>query len=147
MSEHIRQIAPFRWEDVEVRPYKTEGGTFSGVSRQVLFHGSGGLTCELRYFEVEPGGWTSLERHRHEHAVMVVRGRGRALVGTRLYDLGLNDLVRVPALTWHQFRSADDAPLGFLCLVDCHRDAPELPDETALAALCSDPAVAEFLRA
>lgn len=146
MSEHVRQIEPFRWEGVEVRPYKTEGGTSSGVSRQVLFDGGDGLTCELRYFEIAPRGWTSLERHRHAHAVMVVSGRGRALVGTRIYDVGINDLVRVPSLTWHQFRAADDAPLGFLCLVDCARDRPERPDSAALAALRRDPAVAAFVR-
>ena len=146
MSEHVRQIEPFRWEGVEVRPYQAEGGTSSGVSRQVLFDGGDGLTCELRYFEVAPRGWTSLERHRHAHAVLVVSGRGRALVGARFYDVGINDLVRVPSLTWHQFRAADDAPLGFLCLVDCARDRPERPDSAALAALRRDPAVAAFVR-
>jgi len=146
MSEHVRQTEPFRWEGVELRPYKTGDGAFSGVSRQVLFEGGDGLNCELRYFEVAPGGWTSLERHRHAHAVMVVRGSGRALVGTRLYELGVNELIRVPSLTWHQFRAADDAPLGFLCVVDCERDRPERPDAAALAALRRDPAVAGFVR-
>ena len=146
MSDRIRQTGLFRWEGVEVRPYKEGGGTHSGVTRQVLFEGGDGLECELRYFEVAPGGWTSLERHRHAHAVMVVRGRGRALVGGRIYDLATNDLVRVPSLTWHQFRAADDVPLGFLCLVDCDRDRPERPDAAALAELRRDPAVAAFLR-
>jgi quercetin dioxygenase-like cupin family protein len=146
VSEHVSRTAPFRWDGIEVRPYSTDAGTFSGVSRQVLFESGDGLACELRYFEVAAGGWTSLERHRHAHAVMVVRGSGRALVGMRVYDLGAHDLVRVPPLTWHQFRAADDAPLGFLCLVDCERDRPERPDATALTELRRDPAVAGFIR-
>ena len=33
-------------------------------------------------------------------------------------------------MTWHQFRAAPDAPLGFLCLVAAERDRPELPSES-----------------
>ena len=71
MSEHVRQISPFRWEGIEVKPYKGEGVHFAGVTRQVLFTGGDGLGCELRYFEVAPGGWSSLERHQHAHAEVV----------------------------------------------------------------------------
>ncbi len=146
MSEHLRQTAPFRWEGVEVRPYQSEGTHFSGITRQVLVEGGEGLGCQLRYFEIGPGGWSSLERHRHAHAVMVVRGRARVLVGDRLVDAGTHDLVRVPPLTWHQFQAADAEPLGFLCLVDCERDRPERPDAAALAELRGDPAVAAFIK-
>ena len=89
--------------------------------------GARGLATQLRYFEVAPGGWTTLERHEHVHAVMVIRGRGRCLVGDEAWDLEANDLVTVPPMTWHQFRAAADAPLGFLCLVASERDRPQLP--------------------
>jgi mannose-6-phosphate isomerase-like protein (cupin superfamily) len=147
VSDHIRQTEPFRWEGIEVRPYKPAGSRFAGVTRQVLFEGGDGLACQLRYFEIDPGGWSSLERHHHAHAVVIIRGGGRVLIGTHIADVAVNDLVRVPSLTWHQFRAPDDAPLGFLCLVDCERDVPERPDEAALAELRDDPAVAAFLRA
>lgn len=146
MSDHVRQTDPFRWEGVEVRPYKSEGAHFAGVTRQVLFEGGDGLGCELRYFEIEPGGWSSLERHQHAHAVMIVRGAARVLVGNRIVEARTNDLIRVPPHTWHQFQVAGDAPLGFLCLVNCDRDVPERPDEAALAALRRDAAVAAFIR-
>jgi len=146
MSEHIRQTSPFRGEGIELRPYKEEGTHFSGVTRQLLFEGGEGLGCQLRYFEVATGGWSSLERHHHAHAVMIVRGHGRVLIGERVVNAATNDLVRVPPFTWHQFRAADDAPLGFLCVVDCERDRPERPDAEALAALKALPEVAAFIR-
>ena len=59
--------------------------------------------------------------------------------------IGEHDLVTVPPLTWHQFRAAPDAPLGFLCLVDAARDRPELPTEADLAELRDTPEVARFL--
>jgi mannose-6-phosphate isomerase-like protein (cupin superfamily) len=146
MSEHIRRTDPFRWDGVEVRPYKEDGTQFREVTRQVLFPGGDGLPCELRYFEVAPGGWSSLERHRHVHAVLILRGRARVLIGERLIEAETHDLVRVPPLTWHQFQPLGNEPLGFLCLVDCERDRPERPDPAALAGLRRNPAVAAFLR-
>jgi mannose-6-phosphate isomerase-like protein (cupin superfamily) len=147
MSEHVRQTDPFRWEGVEVKPYKGEGTHFSGVTRQVLFHGGEGLGCELRYFEVAPGGWSSLERHHHAHAVMIIRGAARVLVGDRIVHARAHDLVRVAPLTWHQFQVWGDEPLGFVCMVDCGRDTPERPDAQVLAALRRDPALAAFIKA
>jgi quercetin dioxygenase-like cupin family protein len=146
MSSHIRQTDPFRWEGIPVSAYKPGGTHFAGITRQLLFDGGERLGCQLRYFEIQPQGYSSLERHQHEHAIMVIRGGGRALVGDRVVDLATNDLVRVPPLTWHQFRATETEPLGFLCMVDCARDVPERPDDAVLARLLADPAVAEFVR-
>ena len=122
-----RQTDDFRWEGVDVLRYKDEGSApFKDVTRQVLFEGAG-VPGQLRYFEVAPGGWTTLERHEHVHAVMVIRGRGQCLVGDRAHEIAPHDLVSVPPMTWHQFHAAPDEPLGFLCLVPAERDRPQLP--------------------
>ncbi|MBK8960592.1 MAG: cupin domain-containing protein [Proteobacteria bacterium] len=143
---HRRHDGQFHWQDVDVLAYKQSGeAPFKDVTRQVLFEDPE-LGCQWRYFEVAPGGHTTLERHQHVHAVMVVRGRGRALVGERIHELANHDLVKVPPLTWHQFRAPDDEPLGFLCLVNAERDRPQLPREEDLAALRADAAMAEFIR-
>jgi mannose-6-phosphate isomerase-like protein (cupin superfamily) len=136
MSEKLvrKHDGTFHWEGVEVLQYKQEGSApFRDVTRQVLFDDPS-IATQLRYFEVAPGGWTTLERHEHVHNVMVIRGRGRCLVGEKAFDLAQNDLVSVPPMTWHQFRAADDEPLGFLCLVDRERDRPQLPDPGDIAA-------------
>lgn len=125
----------FHWDGVDVLKYKDEGSApFRDVTRQVLF-GDPHLSAQLRYFEVAAGGWTTMERHEHVHNVMVIRGRGRCLVGEAAHDLAVNDLVSVPPMTWHQFRAAPDEPLGFLCLVATERDRPQLPDEAQRATL------------
>ena len=141
-----RATGPARWERVDVSPYKDSGSApFRDITRQLLF-GEPDLACELRYFEIGPGGHSTLERHEHRHAVLVLRGRGRCLVGDRIHEIGEHDLVSIDADTWHQFRADDDGPLGFLCLVNRERDRPRLPDAVELAALRSDPAVAAFIR-
>lgn len=127
----------FHWEAVNVLAYKQDGtAPFRDVTRQVLFD-SADPPAQLRYFEVAPGGWTTLERHEHVHAVMVIRGRGQCLVGDTAYDIGTHDLVSVPPMTWHQFRSAADEPLGFLCLVASSRDRPQLPSDAEAAAIAA----------
>ncbi|MCC6438916.1 MAG: cupin domain-containing protein [Acidimicrobiales bacterium] len=142
---HRRHEGGFRWEAVELLAYKDDGSApFRDVTRQVLIERPE-LACQLRYFEVEAGGHSTLERHEHVHGVMVLRGRGRCLVGEELFELAEHDLVTVPPLTWHQFRAADDAPLGFLCLVNVERDRPQLPSEADLAELRARPEVAAFI--
>lgn len=136
----------YQWQDVAVLQYKDDGNApFKDVTRQVLFEDPH-LACQWRYFEVQPGGYSTLERHEHVHAVMILRGRGRCLVGEQIYDLDPYDLVKVPPLTWHQFRATTDEPLGFLCLVNCERDRPLLPTAADLQGLRQLPGVAEFLQ-
>lgn len=147
MSDAVRSNrGPGRWERVDVLAYKAEGSApFKDVTRQVLF-GDASLRCELRYFEVAAGGHSTLERHEHTHAVMILRGRGACLVGELVRDVTEHDLVSIPPMTWHQFRAAADAPLGFLCMVNAERDRPQLPDAAALAELRRDPRIAAFIR-
>jgi mannose-6-phosphate isomerase-like protein (cupin superfamily) len=125
----------FHWEGVDVLKYKDEGAApFKDVTRQVLFD-STDPPAQLRYFEVSAGGWTTLERHNHVHSVMVIRGRGKALVGDKAYDIDLHDLVSVPPMTWHQFHASPEEPLGFLCLVASNRDRPQLPADHEVEAI------------
>ncbi len=139
------QAGPLRWRDVDALEYKREGtAPFRAVTRRVLFDDAA-LACQLRYFEIAPGGHTTLERHEHAHAVVIERGRGRCLIGDRVYDIAEHDLIHVPPLTWHQFRASGEAPLGFLCMVNAQRDRPQLPSPEDLAHLRRDPGIAAFI--
>lgn len=147
MSEPIlrKALPDYRWQGVDLRAYKDEASApFRSVTRQVLASAPD-LKGELRYFEVAPGGWTTLERHAHVHAVTILRGAGRALVGHEVVEIGSLDLVTVPAWAWHQFRAGADQPLGFLCMVDATRDRPQLPSAEERAELEAVPDIALFL--
>ena len=135
----------FRWSGVSLHAYKDEDSApFRDITRQTLFKADD-LAGELRYFEIAPGGYSTLERHEHVHAVMILRGQGRCLVGGEVRSVAPFDLVSVPAMQWHQFRASDTGSLGFLCLVDRERDRPQLPSEGELEALRTDPRIAAFL--
>ncbi len=135
----------FRWQGVERAPYKEDGtAPFKAIARQLLF-AEPALGCELRYFEMDAGGYSTLERHEHTHAVMILRGQGHCLVGREVFSVRPFDLVTVPALTWHQFRATKAEPLGFLCMVNAARDRPQLPSDEDLRILKADPQIAAFL--
>ncbi|MBI5114834.1 MAG: cupin domain-containing protein [Rhodovulum sp.] len=146
MQANVRKaVDDYQWEGVERMPYKEdERALFKTVTRQILFSDPA-LDGELRYFEVAAGGFSTLERHEHVHAVMVFRGLGHCLVGDSVRAVAERDLVYIPPMTWHQFRATGDQPLGFLCLVNARRDKPQLPTTDDLAALARDPAIAAFL--
>src|SRR4051812_5657955 len=135
----------FRWDAVAHQPYKQDGSApFKDISRQVLFH-EDALGCELRYFEMDAAGYSTLERHEHMHAVMILRGHGECLLGEEVRTVKPHDLVTIPAWTWHQFRANAGEPMGFLCMVNVERDRPQLPTAEELAALQRNPDVARFL--
>lgn len=135
----------FRWDGVAYMPYKQDGSMpFKDISRQVLFH-ENDLHCELRYFEMAAGGYSTLERHEHAHAVMILRGHGDCLVGGEVRTVKPFDLVSIPAWTWHQFRATGHEAFGFLCMVNVERDRPQLPDAAELQKLRAIPEVAAFL--
>ena len=142
----IRRFQSFRWEETDLLAYKEEGSApFKAITRQTLFRDPA-LKCELRYFEMAPGGYSTLERHEHMHAVLILRGRGEVLVGDKVSKIDTNDLVTIEPWTWHQFRAGPNAPLGFLCMVNAERDKPSLPTAEDRKQLEADPKIATFLK-
>jgi len=144
--DQIRRFKDYRWDETDILAYKEEGSApFRAITRQTLFRDPA-LRAELRYFEVSPGGYSTLERHEHMHAVLILRGRGEVLIGGEVRKIDTNDLVSIAPWTWHQFRANADAPLGFLCMVNVERDKPVQPSEEERKALEANPKVAEFLK-
>src|SRR4051812_46525127 len=89
----------FGWEGVEQRPYKEdERALYKTITRQVLFSNPE-MAAELRYFEVAPGGFSTLERHEHMHGVAILRGSGQCPGGAAVKRRGTRGLGTPPPLT------------------------------------------------
>jgi mannose-6-phosphate isomerase-like protein (cupin superfamily) len=71
---------------------------------------------------MDKDGYSTLERHEHAHAVMILRGRGQCMVGDEVRDVKQFDLITIPGWTWHQFRANGGEAFGFLCMVNSTRD-------------------------
>ena len=129
MSEQSKVIkcTGFRWAGVPVMEYMPDPSLFRDVTRQtVVGEGVGEEASPIltRYFEVQPGGYSTLEYHGHRHIVIVLRGRGTVRLGDETHDLAPYDAVYVAPRAVHQFRALGDEPLGFLCVVERVRDRP-----------------------
>lgn len=121
----IVRFRDFTWEGIEERRYREEGPDWRDVTRHVLVgEGGEGIPFHVRYFEVGPGGYTSHERHRHEHVVIPLRGRGEVRLGERREEIGFGDVVYVAPDEPHQFRCVGAERFGFLCIVRADRDRP-----------------------
>ena len=96
VSRIMRFLPLFRWEGVEAETYKAPADHWCGITRQVLVGNRGeSLDFQLRYFEIAPGGFSSLESHAHEHAVVVMRGQGKVRLGETEQSLSFGDVVYV----------------------------------------------------
>jgi quercetin dioxygenase-like cupin family protein len=71
----------------------------------------------LRYFEIAPGGWTSLDQHAHDHGVVILRGQGQVLLGQEGHKVSFGDVIYIPGNEVHQITNAGGEPLGFLCII------------------------------
>lgn len=128
-ASRILRFTDFSWSDVESRRYKDQQGSWEGVARHVLVGADAEDTpFDVRYFEVEPGGYTSFEQHRHQHAVIVIRGKGSVRLGERTEPIEFGDVVYVAPDEPHQFRAGEETKLGFLCVVAAERDKGRVVD-------------------
>ena len=118
----------FRWNNVKLEPYKIAAhreGEFCGASRQVLVGNLGEETgFHLRYFELESGGFTSLERHRPSHVIIGAAGSGHVRVGNSSYRLKQFDTIYIGPNQPHQLRASGGQKFGFFCIVNARRDKP-----------------------
>ena len=138
-SKVIRRADTFEWQGVELEAYKATSETWAGITRRELIGKRGESTgFHVRYFELGPGGFSTLEKHQHEHVVIPLRGVGEAQFGCYVYKVGLGDVVYVAPNDPHQFRNAEDAsePFGFLCIVSAERDAPQPSDGLGACYIC-----------
>ncbi len=147
-SRLYRHRGDYRWEGVQPEPYKAPSEDWAAALRMVLVGQSAEpLDFQLRYFELEPGGFTSLEKHEHAHVVIVVRGKGTVIAGSECWHVGFLDTVYIAPLTPHQLLNAGDEPFGFFCIVDAVRDRPQPLSPGELKRLLAIPRVREALRA
>ena len=110
------QYGQFRWEGVTAAPLEMEG--IAGAVKNILIGADENApNFIMRYFELAPGGHSCLERHPHEHEVIVLRGKGQVQLGDEKYAIAPFDAVFVEGNALHQFSNPHTEPFGFICLI------------------------------
>ena len=117
MSVIHRYKDPYDWEGVNMDRYPPEK-EMKGVSvRWLIGPAEEAPNFALRYFEIEPGGWSSVDHHDHDHGVMILRGQGQVRLGEKEFPIGFGDVVYISPYEKHQFKNVGEEPLGFLCII------------------------------
>jgi len=145
MQRRVTRATSGGWDGIQRVGY-TPDDPGTGVARHTIVGtrktdpSAPGPRMELRYFEVQPGAASRLEKHEHEHYVIVRRGYGYAVLGDTATEIGPDDVVYVGPLELHQFVNRGDEPFGFYCFVDTCRDFSQAPSPEELARLQASPA-------
>ncbi len=144
MQRSFVQKAHSGWCDVEHEGY-VPGERTAVVRHTLIGHrkddaSAPGPSSEVRYFDVPPGAVSRLEKHEHEHFVIVGEGVGYAIVGDDVREVRQHDVVYVAPWEPHQFVNRGDVPFGFFCMVPAARDIPQLLSPEELARLAASPA-------
>jgi len=144
MQRAFVERTPEGWSGVEHEGYVP--GTRTNVVRHTLIGGrkdaagEAGPSNEVRYFALPPGTVSRLEKHEHEHFVIVGEGIGHAIVGDTVREVRQHDVVYVGPLVPHQFVNRGDATFGFFCMVTAERDISQELSAEELERLMASPA-------
>jgi ribulose-bisphosphate carboxylase large chain len=126
-NRFYRYKGDFSWQGIHTENYKPEGTGWTDIIRKTLIGNHGESTkYHLRYFEIAPDGFSSLEMHKHEHVVIGIRGNGICIVGKKKYRIGFLDTLYIKPNEPHQLRNPFQKPFGFFCIVNAKRDRPKI---------------------
>jgi quercetin dioxygenase-like cupin family protein len=111
-----------RWQGVSVRGYGSGNSGANRATRQILIGSEESSPhFHLRYFAVQPGGYTSLDQHAHDHGIYILHGRAHLRLGGEEHVVSAGDVVYISGNEVHQFFALGEEPLGFLCVVPTNR--------------------------
>lgn len=137
----------YSWAGVEKKEYKTNTNNFKDIHRYTLLGDEySELNFQTRYFEIQSGGYSSLEYHRHPHSVVIIKGKGSVILDNELIEISRFDVVFISPQTIHQFHADNGEPLGFICTVDRYRDRPVIPDDDKISEVIRSENILKIIR-
>lgn len=108
----------------EVEAVDVPAGTAT-TTRALLSADDGAPNFAMRRFTMGEGGGMPRHTNTVEHEQYVLRGRGRVAIGDKVYEVGAEDVLYIPAGVPHSYEVVE-APFEFLCMV------PNAPDRIEL---------------
>ena len=85
--------------------------------RWLISKADGAENFTMRMFELQPGGYTPLHTHPHEHEVFIIEGRGVFVCEGQEHEFGTEYVLFVPPNKEHQFKNQGNSILRMLCLI------------------------------
>ena len=106
----------YEWEGVI--PERYDAKAFKGVVKRVLVGPNDEASnYVIRYFQLEPGSSSRLEKHAHDHGVVILHGEAKVQLNEEFISLRAMDSVYVAGNDLHQFTNIGERSLGFICVI------------------------------
>lgn len=103
-------------DDIEKK--KLSGDALSGVTKQTAIGPDQGWKDHvMRFFTLDPGGFTPQHRHAWPHINYIVAGSGTLYHEGKTSRITAGSLACVPADAEHQFRNTGEEEFVFICIV------------------------------
>ncbi len=110
----------FRWDGARTRQYT--GGASSGATETWLIgKAEQAGNFALRYYELEPGGFSREEAHSYDHGIIFMAGSGTVSLSGSQHPVTQGDVVYIASDEPHQIRNTGITPLGWLCIIPARR--------------------------
>jgi len=103
---HVEKIKEYRID---------EEGAYNVKVKYLLHKGVGAKNLQLRLFKIDVEGYTSLEKHAHEHEVFILQGTALLRGRNQEITVGPRSVIFIPSFEEHQFKNIGDEPVEFLC--------------------------------
>jgi len=105
----------FYYQDVEAKD--AGEGTSKLKVRRLITKDIGAENFAMRFFEMEPGGFSPLHSHPWEHEVFILEGEGLVVGGREERKFKPGDVIFIPPNEKHQFKNNGNKTVKFLCLI------------------------------
>ncbi|MDO9545552.1 MAG: cupin domain-containing protein [Pelolinea sp.] len=106
----------FQWEDVQANVLDMDG--IQSARKHILIGDKENAPNSImRFFNLDPGGHSNLERHPQEHSVIILQGKGNVQIGNEVFNVEPFDVVFIEGNELHQFSNPFDDPFGFICVI------------------------------
>ena len=108
------------WSGSRQRGYESDEAR--GVKETWLIgKAEGAKNHALRYYEVEPHGFSREESHEHDHGIIILHGEGEVQLEDETVAVEAGDVIYIPPNERHQVRNRGEALLGFFCIIPAVR--------------------------
>jgi quercetin dioxygenase-like cupin family protein len=102
--------------NISKSPVKADGAKDVAI-RWLISKEDGAENFALRLFELQPGGFTPLHTHPHEHEVFIIEGQGIFVYQGQQHPFAAEYVIFVPGNKQHQFKNTGDSVLRLLCVI------------------------------
>lgn len=84
--------------------------------KELKTKGAGEKELNIKFFEMNPGGYSPLHNHLQQHQLIITDGEGALFDGEKTAVIRAGDIAYIEPNEPHQLRTVGEKPLKFVCL-------------------------------